>query len=139
MQNQIINGYQLSPQQKHLWLLQSAEQSTTFYAQCAVLIEGQLDAQRLKKTVEKVVERHEIFRTGFQLLPGMSTPLQVINETAPSWGDGFNWETLSPQEQDACIEILLQEERHFPFDLEQGLMSRFSVVTLEASKHVLIW
>ena len=138
MQNQIINGYQLSPQQKQLWLLQSAQQSTAFYAQCAVLIEGQLDAQRLKKTVEKVVERHEIFRTGFQLLPGMSTPLQVINETSPSWGDGFNWETLSPPEQDACIEMLLQEERHFPFDLEQGLLSRFSLVTLEASKHVLL-
>lgn len=138
MQNQIINGYQLSPQQKHLWLLQSAEQSTTFYAQCAVLIEGQLDAQRLKKTMEKVVERHEIFRTGFQLLPGMNTPLQIISETGPAWGEGFNWETLSPQEQDSCIEMLLQEERHFPFDLQQGLLSRFSLVSLEASKHVLI-
>ncbi|HEX7333075.1 MAG TPA: amino acid adenylation domain-containing protein [Pyrinomonadaceae bacterium] len=138
MQNQIINGYQLSPQQKHLWLLQSAEQSTAFYAQCAILIEGPLDAQRLRKTVETVVERHEIFRTGFQLLPGMSTPLQVINETAPSWGDGFNWETLSPPEQDACIEMLLQEERHFPFDLQNGLLSRFSVVTLDSSKHVLL-
>jgi amino acid adenylation domain-containing protein len=138
MQNQIINGYQLSPQQKHLWLLQSAEQSTVFYAQCAVLIEGPLDAQRLKKAVENVVERHEIFRTGFQLLPGMSTPLQVINETGPAWGDGFNWETLSSQEQDACVEMLLQEERHFPFDLQQGLLSRFSVVALAASRHVLL-
>ncbi len=138
MQNQIINGYQLSPQQKHLWLLQNAEQSSAFYAQCAVLIEGQLNSDRLKETVEKVVERYEIFRTGFQLLPGMSTPLQVINETRPSWGDGFNWETLSSQEQDACIEMLLQEERHFPFDLQQGLLSRFSLVTLESSKHVLL-
>ena len=138
MQNQIINGYQLSPQQRHLWSLQSAEQSTAFYAQCVVLIESSLDAQRLKKAVEEVVERHEILRTGFQLLPGMSTPLQVINETAPAWGDGFNWETLSPQEQDDCIEMLLQEERHFPFDLEQGLLSRFSVVTLDASRHALL-
>jgi amino acid adenylation domain-containing protein len=138
MQNQIINGYQLSPQQKQLWLLQPAQQPTAFYAQCAVLIEGLLDARRLKKAVEKVVERHEILRTGFQLLPGMSTPLQVINETGPSWGEGFNWETLSPQEQDSCVEMLLQEERHFPFDLQQGLLSRFSVVTLAESRHVLL-
>ena len=76
-----INGFQLSPQQKHLWLLQQLEVDNQPYrVQCSVSIEGNLNYQLLELVLRMVLEKHEIFRTSFQTLKGMIIPLQVIHE-----------------------------------------------------------
>ena len=66
MQKEIVQGFRLSPQQRHLWLLQQGEQCSPYRAQCAVLIEGALNVAIIKDALHKVVERHEILRTAFQ-------------------------------------------------------------------------
>ena len=75
MQREVIEGFRLSPQQKHLWLLQ--QESLAYRAQCAVLLEGTLHPENLQKALSKIVERHEILRTTYRCLPGMAVPLQV--------------------------------------------------------------
>src|ERR1044072_4529574 len=75
MSKEIIEGYRLSPQQKHLWLLGQAERS----AACAVRIDGELNRDLLQQAIRHVVERFEILRTTFKLLPGMTIPVQVIS------------------------------------------------------------
>jgi hypothetical protein len=72
-------GFQLSPQQKHLWSLQQDQQ---FFAQIAVLLEGKLDQQRLHAALMKVFHRHEILRTVFHRNPGMKFPFQVVDANA---------------------------------------------------------
>ena len=66
MSKEIIEGYRLSPQQKHLWLLGESERSAT----CAVRIDGELNPDLLEQAIRQVVERFEILRTTFKLLPG---------------------------------------------------------------------
>ncbi len=74
----MIEGYRLSPQQKHLWTLQ--QKGLSHQAQCAILIEGALDVARLEDSVRRVIDRFEILRTSFKLLPQFTTPVQVIDD-----------------------------------------------------------
>src|ERR1051326_8798316 len=79
MKEMAIEGFRLSPQQRRLWLLQREEQQP-YQTQCVVFLKGELDTQVLKTALTKVTERHEILRTNFRCLPGMSLPLQVVGE-----------------------------------------------------------
>ena len=76
MSKEIIEGYRLSPQQKHLWLLRQSDRS----AMCAVRIDGELNVEGLRQAIRLVVDRVEILRTTFKFLPGMTIPVQVISD-----------------------------------------------------------
>ena len=80
MKNEVIEGFQLSPQQKHLWLLCGRHGAAIYCSQCVVRIEGRLDKQILRQAIENVVQRHEILRTSFRTLPNMDMPVQVQSE-----------------------------------------------------------
>ena len=99
-----VEGYRLSPQQKHLWRLQQNGSGEPFLAQCAVLIEGDLDRQTLKEALHTVINRHEILRTRFPLLPGAVSPLQVIISEVSTEIDERDLSHLNAAEQDAEIE-----------------------------------
>jgi hypothetical protein len=60
--NQALNGYRLSPQQKHVWLLQQAGPGAAYGVAGAYLIEGALDRDALRRALGLVVGRHEILR-----------------------------------------------------------------------------
>ena len=80
MSQEIIQGYRLSPQQKHLWMQQQCEQCGPYRSCCAVRIDGKLDADVFKQALAHVINQHEILRTTFQLLPGMSVPVKVTGD-----------------------------------------------------------
>ncbi|HEX5758394.1 MAG TPA: amino acid adenylation domain-containing protein [Thermoanaerobaculia bacterium] len=82
-----LTGFRLSPQQRRLWLLQ--EGSRAFRAQIAVRIDGDLDAERLRRALNRVVARHASLRTWFRAIPGVKVPLQVVAEEAEvAWRGG---------------------------------------------------
>jgi amino acid adenylation domain-containing protein/FkbM family methyltransferase len=137
MQDQIIEGYRMSPQQEHLWLLQQFD-GAPYLAQCAVGIEGKLDKQVLKEALSQVVQRHEVLRTGFRCLLAMSTPLQVITDASISWGPDYESRSLRPHEKKERIRSLLQDERQRPFDLEHGPLLNASLIICSPSDHVLL-
>jgi len=51
-----------------------------------VRIKGELDAKQLRRAVVEVVRRHEILRTTYEYLPGMSLPVQVVNDAEEAAG-----------------------------------------------------
>ncbi len=85
MQYGTVEGFRLSPQQEHLWLLQQHDHSLPYYVQALVLIDGAVQVDTLKAAVARLVERHEILRTVFHCLPGMLTALQVITDQTVAW------------------------------------------------------
>lgn len=136
MPSEIIEGFQLSPQQKHLWPLQQSDPSI-YRAECALLLEGYLDAERLQTALRLVVDRHEILRTAYRYLPGMDIPLQVVvGNSAPEWRtvDLRNYE---PQQQQAEIEELLRQEKQRGFDFEQGTLVHAVLIVMATDKHML--
>jgi amino acid adenylation domain-containing protein len=138
MQKEIIKGFRLSPQQKHLWLLQQAAPSLLYRTQCAVLIKGNLNPKILKIALQNVVNRHEILRTTFHRLPAMTIPLQVINDRIILSIHNLDLSGLDTQEQEVRIEALFQEVGQLPFDFEQGPLLHISLVILSPSNHVLL-
>src|SRR6185503_4972105 len=137
MQNQIIEGYRLSPQQRHLWM-QQADSELPYQVQLALLIEGDLDEQILKESLQNIIDRHEIYRTSFRSIPGMSLPLQVIKDSPPVSLRKLDLGLLRSGEQESALEDLFREARFEPFDLENGPLFRVSLVKLSAARHVLV-
>ncbi|MBW4457034.1 MAG: AMP-binding protein, partial [Nostoc indistinguendum CM1-VF10] len=138
MKEEIIEGFGLSPQQKHLWLLQQFDHSPAYRTQCAIAIEGNLNTKVLKAALGNVVNRHEILRTTFRCLPEMTIPLQVISDSSlPSVHD-YNLSGWEPQEQDARVEALFYEARRLTFDFEKGPLLCISLINLSPHKHILL-
>src|ERR1043165_4604893 len=95
----IIEGYRLSPQQNAEWVRVRAD-GAVHCSQCALLVTGALDVDRLDLAVRAVVQRHEILRTTYGRLAGVEGALQVIVEDA-----GIHLEIRdSADDESECLE-----------------------------------
>ena len=135
MQNQTIEGFRLSPQQKHLWSLQ--QDNFAYHSQCAIRLEGQINAELLKVALQKVVDRHEILRTSFQRRPGIKFPIQVIDESSTIFWQDINLIGLSAEDKLAKIERTFEAEKHYVFNL-QAAQLRLFLLKLSANQHILL-
>jgi len=138
MQAQSIEGFQLSPQQKRLWQLQQVDGSQPYRVQCAVLIQGTLNAQILESALRQVVERHEILRTTFPTLPGMTLPLQVITESSLPPLHYHDFSGLDPETQKSKIAALADAAMQLPCNFEQGPLLQLDLVMLSTAQHLLL-
>ncbi|NER27498.1 MAG: amino acid adenylation domain-containing protein, partial [Symploca sp. SIO1C4] len=136
MQNHVIEGFKLSPQQTHLWFLQNDR--VTHQAQLALLIEGNLKIERLQKALKKLVKRHEMLRTTFQKLPGMKLPLQVIANSGNFFWQKIDLSRWELEKQQARLEDIFTQERQHPFNLAENPLLRFILLTLSTQKHILL-
>ena len=109
-----------------------------YRVQGIVLIEGSLDVQVLKSALLCVVRRHEILRTRYQYFPGMTWPLQVIEENAAVSIDQHDLTGWNSTAQDEKVEKLQRELRQVPFDLQQGVLFQCHLVRLSQDKHKLL-
>jgi amino acid adenylation domain-containing protein/non-ribosomal peptide synthase protein (TIGR01720 family) len=138
MQNKTIEGYRLSPQQKHVWQMQQVDRSPALHARCAVLVEGQLNITLLKASIENIIERHEILRTTFPCLPGMDVPLQVIGEGGGLALREYDLSNVDLSEHEARLEALFQQLGQVSFNLEEPPALHTSIVTLSPYRHMLL-
>lgn len=136
MRSEVLEGFQLSPQQRRLWLLQ--QDGDTFNAQCVVLLEGSLDTKRLERSLRRVVERHEILRTTFHRLPGIKIPVQVVAESLVPALSKLDLGYLQPAEQKARVEEILRTARTIRLDYERGPLLHLSLITLSSVKSILL-
>jgi amino acid adenylation domain-containing protein len=141
MAKTLIEGFQLSPQQKRLWLLQKNDPAGAYRAQVALLLQGTLQHETLREALQEVVRRFEILRTTFQFVPGMALPLQVINNedwANIAWGEEANLEGMAPAEQEARVEALFQAARQAPLNYEAGPLIQASLAALGPERHLLL-
>ncbi|MTJ10024.1 MULTISPECIES: non-ribosomal peptide synthetase [unclassified Anabaena] len=128
-----IQGFQLSPQQQHLWKFQ--QDSSIYRALGAVLIEGNLQIDVFKQALQKVVDRNEILRTRFYRSQGIKIPSQVINSS-----NAFLFtedEFLENHNLDQVIDELLIEEKNQPCDLESGYLFSTKLVKTDNNQYIL--
>jgi amino acid adenylation domain-containing protein/non-ribosomal peptide synthase protein (TIGR01720 family) len=138
MSNKVIEGFQLSPQQAHLWSLQQHDDERAYRAQAVIAIEGPLDPSALEDALNKIICRHEILRTAFRKLPGMSLPLQIIgNDTLPRLPLYDLSDEPLPQ-QGERLELLVQEIGSLPIDLDSSPPMHVWLVRTAADKHTLL-
>ncbi|MDZ8262377.1 amino acid adenylation domain-containing protein [Nostoc sp. ChiQUE01b] len=136
MQNHTIEGFRLSPQQKHLCLLQ--QDSFAYRAQYAICLDGKLDTKILKESLQKLVDRHEILRTNFLKRPGIKIPIQVIAESSIILWKNIDISDFSLEDKSAKIEQEFQAEKYFSCNFEQDPLLRSSLLTLSETQHILL-
>ncbi|HSF38965.1 MAG TPA: non-ribosomal peptide synthase/polyketide synthase [Thermoanaerobaculia bacterium] len=133
IQNQAIEGFRLSPQQKRLWALQARD--GTYHTQSAFVAEGEIDRERLRQSFQQAVSRHEVFRTIFHRLAGMDLPIQVVQEELPvAYGELELPETGDPE---AVSQELLRRDREAGLDLENGPLVRMTLARVAPDRHLL--
>ncbi|MCP4158328.1 MAG: amino acid adenylation domain-containing protein, partial [bacterium] len=130
--------YPLSPAQKRMYLLQQMENSGTGYNMpLAVLLEGDLERKRLEKTFRKLLERHESFRTAFDMREGEA--VQVIYKAAAlEFGIRYYGNVGGGEREEAVIEEFIR-----PFDLTRAPLVRAALLERETGAastpaHILI-
>src|SRR4029078_6605135 len=130
-----IEGYRLSPQQKRLWQLQ--RDLPPLRAQCAIGLDGDLKPEVLRGALEAAVTRHEALRTAFQCPPGITLPIQVINETAELAWRVADWGELSGDEEEARGAALFEVTEHLPHDFERGPILSATLISLSPRRNLL--
>src|SRR5688500_2974686 len=133
---ELLEGYQLSPQQERLWLLQ--QDCSAFRAQCVVMLEGRLDATALDDALQTVVERHEILRTVFCGLPEMKKPVQVILDPANPLQRKIGLNGAGAPSELTSILKTFAPEAELPFDFQNGPLFRAFLLPLSAEQHALL-
>ena len=133
----MINGFQMSPQQKRLWSLRENE-GEPYRVQCLVSIRGRLDADLLRSSLFELVERHEILRTSFYCLPGMTIPLQVVGEHGTPVTREHDLRPLAAEEQRQWIERLLREGREAVAPGEVDSPLETCLIDMGAEEHLLL-
>jgi amino acid adenylation domain-containing protein len=133
-----IQGFRLSPQQTRLWLTQAADVNSPYLVQCAVALEGSLDAERMLKAVGEAARRHEILRTSFQCLPGMDIPLQVICDELAGSESVYDLSGRCESEREDELRKIYEGARRQRFDFELGAPLSAALVRLSGSSHRLL-
>ncbi|HEU4506951.1 MAG TPA: amino acid adenylation domain-containing protein [Pyrinomonadaceae bacterium] len=129
-------GLQLSPQQQHLWSLTRDDNGQCYQARCAVHLHGRLNRHALREAIEQVVKRHEILRTVFRVFPGLTMPVQVIEQNSPPPTLDIDLTSLSSDRQQVELRLLFQGMSLQPFTSQSPLST--SLVCLSETHHVLL-
>jgi amino acid adenylation domain-containing protein/non-ribosomal peptide synthase protein (TIGR01720 family) len=116
----------LSPAQKRLYvLMQMGKNSTAYNSPQMLKLETGIDAKRFKNTLEKIVQRHESFRTSFEMVEG-----EAVQRIHP--GVEFQIEYYDT----GSMSII--EDFTRPFDLEKAPLFRVGLGRIEEKQNILL-
>lgn len=128
----------LSFAQQRLWFLDQLQSDNAFYTLPGVLyLRGSLDVAALEKSLQQLIQRHEMLRTTFTtyagepvqcIAPHLSLSLPVIQLPGT--------EGLSQREE--MIDALAREEAQRPFNLVEGPLMRTLLLRLNPQEHALL-
>src|SRR5215216_1363367 len=108
---EVVEGYRLSPQQERVWGLSGGVPGAAFCAGCVVLVEGATDAGALSRSLSSVVARHEILRTKFESVAGLTLPLQVVGDAHEVAVEEYDLTGRAADEREAEVDLLFREMR----------------------------
>jgi amino acid adenylation domain-containing protein len=84
------------------------------------------DAAVFRDAAQRVVDRHPILRTSFDLAGG-SEPLQRVHRTATLPIEVHDWRAFPPAEQSRLLGEFVEREKSLGFDLSRPLLVRFGL------------
>ena len=135
----------LSFSQERLWFLDQLASNNAFYnISGAIRLLGALDTLALSKSLNEIINRHEVLRTTFSSREGGNVE-QII---APAMDLGMvvvDLSTVAEDKRKMEISRYLTEEARRPFDLSQGPLVRATLLFLgaptapENAEHILLF
>ncbi|NEQ65704.1 MAG: amino acid adenylation domain-containing protein, partial [Symploca sp. SIO2D2] len=131
--------YPLSPMQGGLLFhTLYAPDSGVYIEQILLTFTDNLNADALKHSWQKIVQRHGALRTLF-VWEDLEEPVQMVKkEVDLPWGY-LDWQELSSTEQQQKLEAFLREDREKGFQLNQAPLMRCTLIRLENQSYKFIW
>ncbi|AVF26547.1 non-ribosomal peptide synthase/polyketide synthase [Paenibacillus larvae] len=124
------NYYPVSSAQKMIYLSNQIEGGELSYNMPGILtLEGIIDIRRLEATFQKLIQRHESLRTGFEMIQGK--PMQVIKQNLDFSIEMFK---AAPEEAEAIFHTFVRA-----FDLGQAPLLRVGLIEMEPDRHILMF
>jgi amino acid adenylation domain-containing protein len=137
VEQEVAEGFRLAPQQERLWLMQEATGRANYRAECVLRFEGALRVDALEAAIRSVIARHEILRTTFRHLPGLTSPVQVISEDYRAELVARDLSALAAAAQQTELAALLAEAAR-AFDLTRTPLRRVTLARLAPRSHALL-
>ncbi|PCN46334.1 hypothetical protein B9C88_02170 [Brevibacillus laterosporus] len=123
--------YPVSSAQKRLYILsQLAGGEISYNMPNAMLLDGEIDRERIEKTFQQLIARHEILRTSFELVGG--EPIQRVHKEVP-----FALEYVQVANEEEAEGIIRDFTRMF--DLQSAPLLRVGLIQLAYDRHVLLF
>ena len=123
--------------QQRLWILAQLEPDSPFYNMFkAVHLQGGINIEILERSLNEIIDRHEILRTNFKEVE--ATPVQIIAPRANLKISVIDLQGLSEQEQSEQLQLLATEDQLQPFDLTTGILLRVTLVQLKSESSALL-
>ncbi len=127
----------LSFSQQRLWFLDQLEPDSPFYNMpVAVRIKGSLDKTILEKSINAIIQRHEILRASFTTIEGRPQ-VQIADSVALPIG----FSVLSNADEQTALqkaENLVGREAATPFNLDQAPLLRCRLLQIASDDHVFV-
>ncbi|MRN52283.1 non-ribosomal peptide synthetase [Paenibacillus monticola] len=127
------SGYPCSSAQKRMYsLYEQDKHGVSYNLPNAMLVEGDLERVRIEDAFKQMINRHESFRTFFEIANET-----VIQKIKPNVNFEISYVELKSERQ----EDIDQKIKEFikPFNLEKSTLLRVELVKLSDNKHLLLW
>ncbi len=135
--NKQVYVFPASFAQRRLWFLYQLDPFSPIYNITAPLeIDGPIDCNVLRRSLDEVTFRHESLRTVFSSVRG--EPVQVVTQPEPFGLEVKDLSFLSEMEQEEEIYSMSREDRLQPFNLRKGPLIRATLLRRAEHRHVLL-
>ncbi|MCP4148315.1 MAG: non-ribosomal peptide synthetase, partial [bacterium] len=136
--------YAVSSAQKRIYILHQMDENNTGYNMFeTILLEGDLDREKLEKTFRQLITRHESLRTTFQVIDGEA--VQKICGHGDVTFSVENYEAKHQHTDEKRNETIRGKIKEFirPFDLTRAPLIRVGLIKMgetpsKESRHVLV-
>jgi amino acid adenylation domain-containing protein len=136
MPDRTVDSFQISPQQERVCAAEPDGPAAR--TQAVLAIDGAVDGTAIADALRVAVGRHESLRTTFARRPGLTLPLQVVNERLDPHIRTHDISKDDPRERAERLRELLRSELSAPLDLEQGPLVRAVLVVEDENAMKLI-
>jgi amino acid adenylation domain-containing protein len=120
--------------QERLWFIHQLNPSPAYHVPITLRLIGNLDADILQRSLQQVIDRHEILRTTLQVID--DTPMQVISPVSEYKLSLIDLRHLPAEEREGELNYQLEVHAQEPYDLAQGPLFRAILFRLDNAEHV---
>ncbi|WKB54419.1 non-ribosomal peptide synthetase [Eleftheria terrae] len=109
-----------------------------YVVQMVFTLDGLLDADRLRRAADAVLQRHASLRAAF-VHHRLKEPVQVIQRTVTLPWQVVDLSGQPASEAQAALDALVREDQQRRFELAQAPLLRFTLVKTDARRHHLLF
>jgi amino acid adenylation domain-containing protein len=128
----------LSHAQERMWFLHKLDPAASAYNVCVLWqLQGDLNAEALRRSANRLAERHSIFRTLYNTDDAGRAQQEILPSLPPSWRLE-DLRSFDPEERAQRLDSIAQQASTAAFDLGKDSPLRLVLVVLSDLHHVLV-